>query len=171
MEFFKILEDLTSLLRGIEQDTWITMFGNVDQHDDKVSTLKAEIPKDIDHLIEKAFQSKLHQVKAQLPKQIHVIEKAFQAKVKDLKWELHTTMLTNRIKVVEFKENNYTKMHILIKPNPMPKRRIKDHHNNQTPSNIIIPHMQSNIVEYDMLAHMQGPSKTIKTLWKYLYGR
>ncbi|KAG5523707.1 hypothetical protein RHGRI_030629 [Rhododendron griersonianum] len=80
MEFFKILEDLTSLLRGTEQDTWITMFGNVDQHDDKVSTLKAEIPKDIDHLIEKAFQSKLHQVKVELPKQIHVIEKAFQAK-------------------------------------------------------------------------------------------
>ncbi|KAF7112512.1 hypothetical protein RHSIM_RhsimUnG0222000 [Rhododendron simsii] len=157
MKFFKILEDMTSLLRGIEQDTWIITFGNVDQHDNKVSTLKAEIPKVIDHLIEKALQSKLHQVKAELPKEIDVIEKAFQAKVKDLKWELHTAVLTNRIKVVEFKEKNYTKMHILIKPKPMPKWRIKDHHNNQTLSNIIIPQMQSNIAEYDTLAHMQGP--------------
>ncbi|KAF7144426.1 hypothetical protein RHSIM_Rhsim04G0041500 [Rhododendron simsii] len=83
MKFFKILEDLTSLLRGTEQDTLITMFRNVDQHDNKVSTLKAEIPKDIDHLMEKAFQSKLHEAKGEFPKEIqHVIEKAFQTKVK-----------------------------------------------------------------------------------------
>ncbi|KAF7123912.1 hypothetical protein RHSIM_Rhsim12G0101400 [Rhododendron simsii] len=145
-QFFKILEDLTSLLRGTEQDTLITMFGNVDQDEDKVSTLKEKLPKDIDDLIDKAIQAKLHEValiqkknrrrvKAEFPKEIqHVLEKAFQAKVKDLKWKLHTAILMKRIKVVEFNKNNFKKMHILIIPHLQPKRRIKEHHNNQSPT-------------------------------------
>lgn len=137
MEFFKIFEELTLILRDAEQDTLITMSNNVDQEQTEVPIVKAELPKDIDHLIEKAFQAKLHEVKAELPKDIeHVIDKVFKAKLHDLKQELYTTTLKKHIQVIEFKRNNLTITHILLIPYPMPRRIMMDHPSNQAPSNI-----------------------------------
>ncbi|KAF7143355.1 hypothetical protein RHSIM_Rhsim05G0135100 [Rhododendron simsii] len=96
IECFKILEDLISLLRGTEQNTLITMYDNVDQEEDKVST-QPKLLKDIDHLIEKTFKAKLHEVKPEFPKERqHVMQKAFQAKLHDLKREVHSAILMKR---------------------------------------------------------------------------
>lgn len=72
------------------------MYDNVDQEEDKVST-QPKLLKDIDHLIEKTFKAKLHEVKPEFPKERqHVIQKAFQAKLHDLKREVHSAILMKR---------------------------------------------------------------------------